>query len=175
MKSYYEMYVGERAKAMKERWSRMMDTYGDDFIEEYARKTRARNAFDAEIALGADMKVVYRNSLADIMLHELALNPALEHNPFTKEEFRDYIDNVYLPEAKRIYAMSVNWFANNLRAHAPQIAQMIEEAGGILDTASYNGAEDNYRIFAVYDNEGNMVCEVYYDPSAQAFDVNFVI
>ena len=175
MKQYYDMIVGERAHALKRRMDEMLDTYGEDFIEEYARKVRARNAFDADIALGRDMRPVFRGQLADVMLDAMIAGDMSEFSPFTKEQMRSYVDDVYLPEAKRVYSQSVDWFATNLRAHAPDIAQMIEEAGGNLSSATYNGAEDNYRIFEIYDNSGMSICLVYYDYSAQAFDVDWLV
>ena len=175
MKSYYDMIVGERAHALKKRLDEALDTYGEEFIEEYARKVRAKNVFDADIALGRDMRPVFRGQLADVMLDAMIAGDMSEFSPFTKEEMRHYVDDYYVPQIKRVYAMSVDWFATNLRAHAPHIAQAIEEAGGNLSSATYNGSEDNYRIFVVYDNGGDEVCEVYYDPSAQAFDVNWLM
>ena len=51
------------------------------------------------------------------------------------------------------------------------IYEEIISMGGVIETAQYEGAEDKYRIFRITDEEGNPVCLVYYDPSAQVFDV----
>lgn len=166
-----DMYVGDRARDYIKRRNEMLSSYDPEWVKRYARKIHGVNYYDEFEAYGENMDLRYRGELGQVLDFAMIDGSMSEFAPFTQAQFQDYLEKEYIPEAKAVYGRTVEWFATALRTHAPYIYEEIVQAGGFPEGAEYIGADEQFRKFEVRDAEGQGVCIVYYDPSAQVFDV----